>query len=81
METAMAKAAANLAAKYVCDEAIQIHGGYGYSREYPLERAYRDIRGLCIGAGTVEAQRNFIGSSMVRGRTTVSAGWRTPGPG
>ena len=81
METAMAKAAANLAAKYVCDEAIQIHGGYGYSREYPLERAYRDIRGLCIGAGTVEAQRNFIGSSMVRGRTTVSAGWRTPAPG
>ena len=80
METAMAKTAANLAAKYVCDEAIQIHGGYGYSREYPLERAYRDIRGLCIGAGTVEAQRNFIGTSMVRGRTTVSAGWKPPGP-
>ena len=79
METAMAKTAANLAAKYVCDEAIQIHGGYGYSREYPLERAYRDIRGLCIGAGTVEAQRNFIGTSMVRGRTTVSAGWKSPG--
>ncbi|HEY1989643.1 MAG TPA: acyl-CoA dehydrogenase family protein [Acidimicrobiales bacterium] len=80
METAMAKTAANLAAKYVCDEAIQIHGGYGYSREYPLERAYRDIRGLCIGAGTVEAQRNFIGTSMVRGRTTVSAGWKAPAP-
>ncbi|HEX3842299.1 MAG TPA: acyl-CoA dehydrogenase family protein [Acidimicrobiales bacterium] len=81
METAMAKAAANLAAKYVCDEAIQIHGGYGYSREYPLERAYRDIRGLCIGAGTVEAQRNYIGTSMVRGRTTVSPGWQPPVPG
>jgi alkylation response protein AidB-like acyl-CoA dehydrogenase len=78
METAMAKAAANLAAKFVCDEAIQIHGGYGYSREYPLERAYRDIRGLCIGAGTVEAQRNYIGTSMVRGRTTVSPGWVAP---
>jgi alkylation response protein AidB-like acyl-CoA dehydrogenase len=78
METAMAKAAANLAAKYVCDEAIQIHGGYGYSREYPLERAYRDIRGLCIGAGTVEAQRNYIGTAMVRGRTTVSPGWQAP---
>ncbi len=36
LETAMAKTAANLAAKFVCDEAIQIHGGYGYSREYPL---------------------------------------------
>ena len=51
LETALAKTAANLAAKFVCDEAMQIHGGYGYSREYPLERAYRDIRGLCIGAG------------------------------
>ena len=51
LETAMAKTAANLAAKFVCDEAMQIHGGYGYSREYPLERAYRDIRGLCFGAG------------------------------
>ena len=50
LETALAKTAANLAAKFVCDEAMQIHGGYGYSREYPLERAYRDIRGLCFGA-------------------------------
>src|SRR5581483_3966421 len=48
------------------------------SREYPVERAYRDIRGLCIGAGTVEIQRNFIGSNVVKGATTVSAGWRNP---
>jgi alkylation response protein AidB-like acyl-CoA dehydrogenase len=75
LETAMAKTAANLAAKLVCDEAIQIHGGYGYSREYPLERAYRDIRGLCIGAGTIEAQRNYIGSSIVAGRSSSSPGW------
>ncbi len=78
LETAMAKTAANLAAKFVCDEAMQIHGGYGYSREYPLERAYRDIRGLCIGAGTIEAQRNYIGSSVARGATTVSPGWCAP---
>jgi alkylation response protein AidB-like acyl-CoA dehydrogenase len=78
LETAMAKAAANLAAKFVCDEAIQLLGGYGYSREYPVERAYRDIRGLCIGAGTVEIQRNFIGSNVAKGATTVSAGWRNP---
>ncbi len=38
LETALAKTAANLAAKFVCDEAMQIHGGYGFSREYPLER-------------------------------------------
>lgn len=75
LETALAKAAANLAAKLVCDEAMQIHGGYGYSHEYPVERAYRDIRGLCFGAGTVEAQRNFIGGSIARGRATSSPGW------
>jgi alkylation response protein AidB-like acyl-CoA dehydrogenase len=78
LETAMAKTAANLAAKFVCDEAIQIHGGYGYSREYPLERAYRDIRGLCIGAGTIEAQRNYIGASVARGTTSSSPGWMRP---
>jgi alkylation response protein AidB-like acyl-CoA dehydrogenase len=79
LETAMAKSAANLAAKFVCDEAIQLLGGYGYSREYPVERAYRDIRGLCIGAGTVEIQRNFIGSQIVRGATPVGASWRNLG--
>jgi alkylation response protein AidB-like acyl-CoA dehydrogenase len=78
LETALAKAAANLAAKFVCDEAMQIHGGYGYSREYPLERAYRDIRGLCFGAGTVEAQRNFIGRRVAAGARTGSPGWRNP---
>ena len=78
LETAMAKTAANLAAKFVCDEAMQIHGGYGYSREYPLERAYRDIRGLCFGAGTVEAQRNFIGLRVAAGGHTGSPGWRNP---
>jgi alkylation response protein AidB-like acyl-CoA dehydrogenase len=78
LETAIAKAAANLAAKFVCDEAMQIHGGYGYSREYPVERAYRDIRGLCIGAGTVEAQRNYIGLRVAGGGRTGSPGWSNP---
>ncbi|MCU1463185.1 MAG: acyl-CoA dehydrogenase protein [Acidimicrobiales bacterium] len=78
LETAMAKTAANLAAKFVCDEAIQLLGGYGYSREYPVERIYRDIRGLCIGAGTIEIQRNFIGSNLVKGRIPNSPSWRNP---
>ena len=78
LETAIAKTAANLAAKFVCDEAMQIHGGYGYSREYPVERAYRDIRGLCVGAGTVEAQKNFIGLRVAGGARTGSPGWRSP---
>jgi alkylation response protein AidB-like acyl-CoA dehydrogenase len=80
LETAMAKTAANLAAKFVCDEAIQLLGGYGFSREYPVERAYRDIRGLCIGAGTVEIQRNFVGSQLVRGATPVGGAWRGQRP-
>ncbi len=77
LETAMAKAAANRAAKFVCDESIQLLGGYGYSREFPLERAYRDIRGLCIGAGTIEAQLNYVGSNVARGRSSSSPGWIT----
>jgi 3-sulfinopropanoyl-CoA desulfinase len=78
METAMAKTAANLAAKLVCDEAIQLLGGYGFSREYPVERTYRDIRGLCIGAGTIEIQRNFIGSTLVKGRPPAGPSWKLP---
>ena len=77
LETAMAKTAANLAAKFVCDEAIQLLGGYGYSREYPVERVYRDIRGLCIGAGTVEIQKNFIGTNLLRGATPSGHAWKS----
>jgi alkylation response protein AidB-like acyl-CoA dehydrogenase len=76
LETAIAKAAANIAAKHVCDEAIQLLGGYGFSREYPVERAYRDIRGLCIGAGTVEIQRNFIGKNLLDGMRPSGAAWK-----
>src|SRR5262245_11785058 len=76
LETAMAKIAANLAAKAVCDEAIQLLGGYGFSREYPVERVYRDIRGLCIGAGTVEIQRNFVGTNLLAGQRPSGDAWR-----
>lgn len=78
LEAAIAKTAANEAARFVCDEAIQLLGGYGYSREYPVERAYRDVRGLLIGAGTVEIQKNYIGGQVARGATTTSAGWVRP---
>ena len=78
LESAMAKLACNVAAKKVCDEAIQLLGGYGYSREYPVERAYRDIRGLCIGAGTVEIQRNFVGTALLAGRAPRGPAWKVP---
>jgi alkylation response protein AidB-like acyl-CoA dehydrogenase len=77
LETAIAKATANEAAKFVCDEAIQLLGGYGFSREYPVERVYRDIRGLCIGAGTIEIQKNFIGTNVLAGATPVGGSWKS----
>ncbi len=76
LESAMAKSAANLAAKHVCDEAMQLLGGYGYSAEEPLERAYRDVRGLCFGGGTVEIQRNYVGQSLLRGHAPHGPAWR-----
>jgi len=59
-EAAMAKLFATEMAERVCRNAIQIHGGYGYSREYPVERIYRDSRLMTIGEGTSEIQRLVI---------------------
>jgi len=59
-EAAMAKMFATEMAERVCRDAIQIHGGYGYSSEYPVERIYRDARLMTIGEGTSEIQRIVI---------------------
>ncbi|HEY5729366.1 MAG TPA: acyl-CoA dehydrogenase family protein [Anaerolineales bacterium] len=59
-EAAMAKMYATEMAERVCRNAIQIHGGYGYSSEYPVERIYRDARLMTIGEGTSEIQRLVI---------------------
>lgn len=59
-EAAMAKLFASEAAEKVCFEAIQIHGGYGYSAEFPVERIYRDQRLMSIGEGTNEILRMVI---------------------
>jgi alkylation response protein AidB-like acyl-CoA dehydrogenase len=48
----------------VADECIQIHGGYGYMKEYEIERAYRDVRLNRIGAGTDEIMLEVIGRSF-----------------
>jgi len=68
-EAAMAKLFATEMAERVCRNAIQIHGGYGYSREYPVERMYRDARLMTIGEGTSEIQQLIIG--MNRWKETV----------
>ncbi len=59
-EAAIAKMFATEMAERVCRNAIQIHGGYGYSSEYPVERIYRDARLMTIGEGTSEIQRIVI---------------------
>lgn len=59
-EAAMAKLFATEVSERVCRNAIQIHGGYGYSSEFPVERIYRDTRLMTIGEGTSEIQRLVI---------------------
>ncbi|MCC6604581.1 MAG: acyl-CoA dehydrogenase, partial [Anaerolineae bacterium] len=59
-EAAMAKLFATEVSERVCRNAIQIHGGYGYSSEFEVERIYRDTRLMTIGEGTSEIQRLVI---------------------
>ncbi len=66
MDAAIAKLFASEMATRVTHKAIQIHGGYGYSREYPVERAYRDARITEIYEGTSEIQRLVIASWVLK---------------
>ena len=65
-QAAMGKLFATEMAERVARNAIQIHGGYGYSREYPVERIYRDARLMTIGEGTSEIQRLVIARELLR---------------
>jgi butyryl-CoA dehydrogenase len=65
-EGAMAKLFATQMAERVTYNAIQIHGAYGYSREYPVERMYRDARAMTIGEGTSEVQRMVIARKLLK---------------
>jgi butyryl-CoA dehydrogenase len=66
MEASIAKLFASEMATRVAHKAIQVHGGYGYSREYPVERAYRDARITEIYEGTSEIQRLVIAAWVLR---------------
>jgi methylmalonyl-CoA epimerase len=66
-ESSMAKLAASEAAMWVTTKAIQVHGGYGYSREYPVQRYFRDAKITEIYEGTSEIQRLVIARSILRG--------------
>jgi len=62
----MAKCFASEGAVDVTNEAVQIHGGYGYTTEYPAERLYRDAKETTIYEGTTEIQKNVIARSLLR---------------
>ena len=63
-EAAMAKLFASEIAERVCSDAIQIHGGYGYVSDFPVERLYRDVRVCQIYEGTSDIQRILIGRAL-----------------
>ncbi|MEY8195445.1 MAG: acyl-CoA dehydrogenase family protein [Cycloclasticus sp.] len=67
-DCAMAKLFSNEMAQKITNEALQIHGHYGYCRDYPLERMVRDARGFSLGGGTPEILRNTI-AAQCYGRT------------
>ncbi len=66
LDAAIAKLYANEMVQRVANEALQIHGHYGYTRDFPLERMVRDARGFALGGGTTEILRNTIASMTYR---------------
>ena len=64
-ESAMAKLYASEAAARAASKAVQIHGGYGFIKDYPVERIYRDVKLCEIGEGTSEVQRMLIAKEVL----------------
>jgi alkylation response protein AidB-like acyl-CoA dehydrogenase len=65
MEAGMAKLFASEAAMEIALAAVRIHGGYGYSTEFDVERYFRDAPLMIVGEGTNEIQRNVIAAQLV----------------
>ena len=63
-EASMAKLFASETAERICSDAIQIHGGYGYLNDFPVERIYRDVRVCSIYEGTSDIQRLVIAREL-----------------
>jgi alkylation response protein AidB-like acyl-CoA dehydrogenase len=66
-ESAQAKVFASEHGLRVCDEAIQIHGGYGYADEFDVHRHWRDSRLNTVGEGTSEIMRLIISKNIIKG--------------
>ena len=73
LEAGMAKYLASEYCKEVVEDALRIHGGYGYSQEYEIERLYRDAPMLLIGEGTAEIQKMIIGRRLLE-RFKIASG-------
>lgn len=69
-ESSVAKYYASKAAVRACDAAVQIHGGYGYARDFPVERYLRDVKLAQIGEGTTEIQKLVIAREVLKGSKT-----------
>jgi alkylation response protein AidB-like acyl-CoA dehydrogenase len=65
-ESSMAKLFSSEIAVRACDEAVQIHGGYGFIKDYPVEKFYRDVKLCTIGEGTSEIQRLVIARQLLK---------------
>ena len=66
LESSMAKLYASEVAVRICDEAVQLHGGYGFIKDYPAEKYYRDVKLCTIGEGTSEIQRMVIAREILK---------------
>jgi len=66
LESSMAKLYASEVACRICDEGVQIHGGYGFIKDYPAEKFYRDVKLCTIGEGTSEIQRMVIARELLK---------------
>ncbi len=65
-ESSMAKLFASEVAVRAANEAVQIHGGYGFIKDYPVEKFYRDVKLCTIGEGTSEIQRMVIARQLLK---------------
>jgi hypothetical protein len=66
MIASMAKLYASEVAVRATNEAVQIHGGYGFTKDFPVEKLYRDVKLVTIGEGTSEVQRMIIAKNLTK---------------
>jgi isovaleryl-CoA dehydrogenase len=71
MEAGMAKLFASETAMEIALNAVRIHGGYGYSTEFDVERYFRDAPLMIVGEGTNEIQRNVIARQLIKRNSVV----------